>query len=995
MGGWRVALLLLLAAAAGAVLVLDPWQDRAGATLKPGAHAAPRPAGTGPQLEGLGPEAVAEARRRESQQPVLAPPPAEVPGGRVLVGRVVDARRRAVPGARVRAWGPGHPEVLVLSDARGAYRVPLGVPSGAPGSGGVHASTSDGRAGTAQFWVGAEPVTGPTELPVIVLGPARDLEVRVERDGAPVAGARVVLDAEARFLAGRLADALTGADGAVRLLALPLGAYRLAAGAPGHGRGVTQVRLTSEGPARAVVPLTAPRTVTVRVLEQEGGTPIAGATVSLTERVPTGDNSVRIAPLEPLEAIAPTDADGRTTLRGLAVGDQGALAATAPGFPELLQAGWGGGPDTALKPEDVERTLTLRRLKRITWPVKDGQAPVPADGTALTLEPQTGAIPSTRPSSARMEGGRIVADGFSHGYIHAVAVAPDGSFATLFAKADESEGLETSFLPARRIDVRVLRADGSPAKGYHVWARNQGNNPLPDRAVTDAEGRATLKPRYAHLVEVFVGPRHDAFGGTLAGSVDLARSSGALELRLPPQRELRLSVTLDGRPGLPGQFSVGFGMAPLTVESEDPEQGLLVLRLPLPTAQGPQKPTLWVQASGFAPATVPLEVSEGDGPIQASVALELACVLEVAVRAPADGQSGLRLEAWSEGTQGWAYATGGGPDGSGTSEPMPGGKRVRYDALKPGRYRVVDGGTGEASDPVDLRAAGATGAAALDLSRSGFVKGTLELPEGFDARQARVALEGVKATGPFGERTGIGHVWENGTFQIRVPGTRPVVILASHPLLVPDPVIGRLEATGPREGARLRLVRGATARFAWAGPSTAAQRGPVGEGPRVLLFTGAPSAEPQATFAPVLKDGAWRFAGFDPGTYTLWIDLREGVPTLLEDVALGAGETDLGTLSLSAGSTIRLKVAVREGGTVPRLSLWAQTQGPPAYTRSVTTQGGETEVVLRGLGPGRFRVGGAPVMVAFSTPSQGPAQKIDTTVELDGTNEILLELDLR
>ncbi len=989
--------LLLLALAGSALLVRALTDDGDAGRVDPGAREAATAGGAGPALEGRA-DATAAAEPsppHDATAPDVSPP-AEVAGGRVLLGRVVDARRRPVPGTRVRARGPGHPEVTATADRQGAFRLALGPPSGETGPGLVHAFTTDGRAGSATFWVPPTPVTQPTDLGVLVLGPARDLDVRVERDGAPVAGARLLVDAQRDLgQGGRIADLRTDASGRARLTALPLGPYRLAAGAPGHGRGLAELRLKAEGPAEAVVALSPPREFVVRVIEQEAGTPVVGATVRVTEHVKTGRNSVRVDALEPIEPLLPTDAQGRTRLVGLAPGDGGSLSATAPGFPEPLQAGWGGEAEARFKPEDAEATIPLRRLKTISWPLAEGGA-APPEGTPLTFEASTGAVPSTRPATGRIEGGRVVGDGFSHGYVHAVAVAPDGAFAMLFAKANESEGLPATFLPARRIDVRVLAQDGTPLSGQHVWARNQGNNPLPDDAVTDAEGRATLRPRYAHLVEVFVGPRREEYGGRAAGSVDLARGDGSLEVRLPADRELRLKVTLDGEPGLPGQFHVGMGMGPLPLLSEDPDQGLLVLRVALPEVAGPTPPVLWLNAVGFAPAQVPLQAPAGAGPIEAAVALERGCALEVRVALPADGQSSVSLERWDEGGQRWGFSTGGGLDGNGSTEQAPGLAISRFEPLKPGRYRVRDRATGEASDPVELRGAGASAAVSLDLSRSGFVKGTLELPEGFEAQQAEVRLEGVDDGGPMlGGRVGRGHVWNNGTFQIRVPGTRPVRLVARHPLLVPDPVAGRLEATGPREGARLKLVQGASARFTLAGAAPPPQRNPVGEGPRALLFEGAPTGEPRANLSLVGQAGAWRFAGYEPGTYTLWLDLGQGAPILMRGVVLGPAETDLGELTPPAGSSIRLKVKVKEGVTAPRLSIWARTEGPPGYVRQVTSRGGETELVLTGLGPGRFQVGAAPVMAAFTTTTAGPAQKLDATVEADGANETVLELDLR
>ena len=46
----------------------------------------------------------------------------------------------------------------------------------------------------------------------------------------------------------------------------------------------------------------------------------------------------------------------------------------------------------------------------------------------------------------------------------------------------------------------------------------------------------------------------------------------------------------------------------------------------------------------------------------------------------------------------------------------------------------------------------------------------------------------------------------DGSFAVRVPGDRPVTLVAEHPQLVPAPDGGRVEVREPREGVVLRLV---------------------------------------------------------------------------------------------------------------------------------------------------------------------------------------------
>jgi hypothetical protein len=117
----------------------------------------------------------------------------------------------------------------------------------------------------------------------------------------------------------------------------------------------------------------------------------------------------------------------------------------------------------------------------------------------------------------------------------------------------------------------------------------------------------------------------------------------------------------------------------------------------------------------------------------------------------------------------------------------------------------------------------------------------------------------------------------------------------------------------------------------------------------------------------------------------VWADVfAASPPIVLRDVTLGEGDTDLGAYTPETGASLRLHVLVPEGQDAPRIFVSAARVGEPAYTRSLNSRG-EHEIVVHGLGPGRFRV----------RAYLAARPRLDEAIESDGASEIVLTLDLR
>jgi hypothetical protein len=208
----------------------------------------------------------------------------------------------------------------------------------------------------------------------------------------------------------------------------------------------------------------------------------------------------------------------------------------------------------------------------------------------------------------------------------------------------------------------------------------------------------------------------------------------------------------------------------------------------------------------------------------------------------------------------------------------------------------------------------------------------------------------VRASG-----AGIGNdaaVRADGTFRLRVPGDRVVKLSVSHPLCKPHPMRGSVTLTGPRDDLLLELVGEPRARF-----STRARFPSVSYvvKHRALLYRGEPEGPPLSEHVVLPEGNTFVFGGFEPGTYTLWIDYRDHAPLILRNVILGEGETDLGEIPFDRGASVRVAILTKPGTTAPRISVAAWAQQAPTYDRS-TSSDGEAEAVLQGLGPGRFKV---------------------------------------
>ncbi|MFQ5844787.1 MAG: hypothetical protein ACE5JG_07345 [Planctomycetota bacterium] len=770
-------------------------------------------------------------------------------------------------------------------------------------------------------------------------------------------------------------------DGGRVALRLPRGRYEATLFKEGFGRTRVTFELPPQTPELEVV-LALERRVRVHVRERASGQPVAGATV----RAFQGGQEYGVP-------HSVTDEGGETELRGLHPDDDLQVSAVPPGLEiEFTTFGPSFQPRRHPLPAGArDLTLHIDLPHVVSWEVGPGDIPVPPDGTVIpiTKQPGTTLVP---PPRGVIVGGRLVAAGWPPGAALGLAHGPQDTVARLWARKEATQGNPITFRRATTVEVVLRSADGAPVAGRRVGLVNQGNN-LIQEAQTDERGVARLERLEGRLAELYVMGSHRFDRRLLMGTVDLRRGGvQRIEYTLPREREVEVTVTVDGKPGLPPNFHLTVGNRALQDPEADEEGGTIHGTVVLPHSDSIG---VSLTAPGYRRVFAMIRVPDGDAPLRHRFTLERGLKCRVRLVGWPEGREHRRLsslELQRRAGEGWFTVD------SPNRFPRLAREETEdgwvYRGLEPGRYRIRAQGTGVVFDSVEVREGAPAPLLVADLSRAALVSGRIEVPDGFDFKGAGVVLsgEGIEPDRTRWRQLGT-RVRPDGAFESSVPGDRPVRLTATHPLLGPDPAEGHLDTTEGRAGVVLRLVPQATLRFRvpdhFRKYAEMYRKYPRAQRPlvEVRLYAGEPSATPVFRRSTFPKEEEWVVGGIRPGTYGVWIDVPEGVPFYREGVKLERGDNDLGDLPVQPGSRVNVLVKVQEPFAVPRISAWAQRLDEPTYSRSVNS-GGEAEVVVVGLAAGRYRVMGGPIMAHGR-------RRLDAVVEVDGVRDAELVLDLR
>jgi hypothetical protein len=977
----RVALAVLVAG----VLCIGAWWALRSDPIAPAVDRAPASSVDSAEVSAplAAPDALSD-RATIDETAAVAPSDVASPTHRI-VGRVIDEQRRPVSDAQVSISDAERTQTG--SDGRFVLDVRRADETTARQEALV-ARDARGRSDYRALWLTAPRTTPPVHFDAgtLVLSDGAALQVSVVAAGVPAAGAlvQVELGHPRDPLCLRKADE----SGRLSLDGLPHGPVHVTASLP-ESLGHAMVFVPEE--REVVVQLEPLGEVEVQVVDASTGLGIADAELDVSElffvpaplperaRSRAGESFMnRPGPGD----AARTDAEGRARIGGLAPSARYSLSVDAAGYVHFPTPP-ASGPRLQAGADPVTVRLEPIPIRSVSWPVVAGEVPVPPAGSAITFRHQAGIYYPGQapplPSAGRMEGSLLVADDVA-GRPALIAEAPDGSLAQLWCKEGADQGAQTEFRKPRRVEVHVHDQAGAPVVGAAAVARNQGNNDLCDWATSDEQGIAVLAGLHGGLAEIHVRRPDQGGRGERVGSVDLEQGDAQVEVLLaePTWTRARLVLLVDGAPGLPPRFSVS-GHDHVRVVSEEPTRGEVALELADATPGAAVE--VWVSAPGFASAITTFQIpTDGSEPSQ-QLALERTAMLVAHVTPPKEGRVSILPQqldaqgAWGRGPQVGLF--------SGLSRPNgPKGTYV-FPGITRGRWRLFDETSGACSEPIDVVALSKDVEVFLDLSSIEWASGRVELEDPGELARVRIRVldqqaEPTKTWRP-GSEPPDGASSRDGTFRIQVPGDRTVTLAAWHPWLVPDPEQGSVAVRGGREDLVLRLVAGDEVRIPM--PALPQHVRAI----RVARFAGEPTGQVLEWHHVPVAEGVARCA-VPQGTWTLWVDpVEEFAPFLLRDVSVD-GVTELPTVELARGSSVRVRILVPEDQSTPRLGLFASSLDALDYGRGMNSDGEEV-AVLSGLGPGRFTVNFSSVM--------GREASVEKIVELDGVNDVELECDLR
>ncbi len=272
-----------------------------------------------------------------------------------------------------------------------------------------------------------------------------------------------------------------------------------------------------------------------------------------------------------------------------------------------------------------------------------------------------------------------------------------------------------------------------------------------------------------------------------------------------------------------------------------------------------------------------------------------------------------------------------------------GGGNFLVEGLYPGLYTLEASAKGVApSGPVEVEA-GAP-ALTLRLGQAYLITGTVKTRDGVALSNVRVHAERVD--GEDRERVESVNTNRDGRFEIHdLPGGNYEILAEAgwgfgssrpnlRPKRIPDVPAGTQNLAieveeGLRVAGRVTLIDGTPVAEGWASVNSRGEGGGNTNGP--------------------ILEGAFDLSGVAPGKADLWINVPDQSPKHLE---VEAGKTDL-VIVLGGGGTVTGRILLPDGS--PAGGAWVSAQQGDGGSTSVQA-GPDGAYVLKGVGPGRFRV---------------------------------------
>ena len=909
-------------------------------------------------------------RTPEMRSPAAAAPPAER-RALVVTGRVLDERRRPVAAGDVTLLRVTATATHAHSDEAGRFlcSTPQLDAFGREAAS-LFALAADGRCTIARIDLecsrddGAPP-DEPIDAGELIVGPSGRLRVRVVDEHGPVAS--VALELACGDERRRAPPATSGSDGSAEWPALPPGPVRVRAFSADARSGVAIGELDAGRVLSLELHLAPTRAVDVQVADEEGH-PIEGARVAVLEsgalnHLQGGGHFAERWPvdLELPVATAPTDAAGRTRIAALPADVAGALRASKPGCEisgSNRYPSWRALP-LAAEVTSVELGLRVPRPIELRWHVRAGAAPLPPEGSSIRIVPLRNAWSSdlAPPERGTIRDGDLLVTSVRIGErLNAWAIAPDGAIAEIEDPSFAGGSDTTSFAPGRRLTVALRDAHGDAVRGALITAipvdRDQDRGWMRSSTRrTEADGVVRFFPLAPVRFDVYVARTSRSSPQIRLGGADLTHDDVAVEKWLSPPRMATLAFDIDGERRLPTRYTLRGPIIDGRARREDAARGEVQIELedsgPAASAQ------LHVEADGFCPCDVAIPGSAGAAEPFVVVPLERGGTLIARILSTPSNPPRPHLQRLDAATGRFAPLRG---PRDWIQFPNAGTDRYEFTALAPGRYRVADGvGLRDqlersylASDAVDV-AAGATASVELDLRRVTSVRVTFTAPEGESPALARVVVVGSGDDVPQRSEQGVElpGIASNGSspgVELRVDTTRALHVRAWHPWLVPARDGGEAVVDGTHATIALVLERAPLLTFA-------VPAGALPERPAAVTWMPADGGGGGGCAWAHPCDGRFRFGPPPVGRWDLLIDCLGFAPLWLRNVTLDGDARDLGELSFTRGSSLRI-VAADPNVTLPPLIVRATTRDEPSCLRVAYTDRDGASPVVSGLPAG-------------------------------------------
>jgi hypothetical protein len=433
--------------------------------------------------------------------------------------------------------------------------------------------------------------------------------------------------------------------------------------------------------------------------------------------------------------------------------------------------------DLLVPPGETSGKIRMKAESAVTWEIRPGSAPIPDSGTVVRLVRSMDRRASDPPAEGVVRDSRLVVHGFGPGVRRAVAIAPDGSRAELFAPRGSDRGGAITFEAARSVTLQLHDDQSRPLAGESLYLRGPFGRPVTPILRTDEAGTVSIERVHVPSVEVrwICDPRYPHWNRAV-GRATLQPGATKVEIEVPSPRKIRLELSCDGESMRPGEYWVMTGSTLARGYEETGDAGVVVEIVPETDGDALE---LRIFATDFLDQTVTVNAPPGSTE-NVAIALERGTRLIADVASPEDNRGRVTLEVRDPRRDTWStYVP---PPTVPPRSPVHPLIRSpqRFGPLPPGRYRLVEPSSGIVSEEFEAKLTRREVRLVLDLSQVATLTGTVTLPEGFDSDHAGLENTTLRVKGEQGQARTV-PVSVDGSFRCRVDWSHPVMLTPEHP----------------------------------------------------------------------------------------------------------------------------------------------------------------------------------------------------------------------